>query len=57
MEVDQTAGHGQAHPQAALRLQAAALQEVVQRAQLMKVGDKPQLGAGIFGRHVGGYET
>lgn len=57
VEVDQTAGHGQTHPQAALWLQAAVLQEVVERAQLMEVGDEPQLGAGILGGHVRGYET
>ncbi len=57
VEVDQATGHRQAHPQAALRLQAAVLQEVVERTQLMKVGDEPQLGAGILGCHVRGYET
>lgn len=57
VEVDQTTGHRQAHPQAALRLQAAVLQEVVEWTQLVKVGDEPQLGAGILGRHVRCYET
>lgn len=57
VEVDQAAGHRQAHPQAALWLQTAVLQEVVERTQLMKVGDKPQLGAGVLGCHVRGYET
>lgn len=57
VEVHQAAGHGQAHPQAALWIQAAVLQEVVQRAQLVEVGDEPQLGAGILGGHVGGDET
>ncbi|TNN82459.1 hypothetical protein EYF80_007294 [Liparis tanakae] len=57
VKVDQPTGHRQAHLQAALRLQAAVLQEVVEGAQLMKVGDEPQLGAGILGRHVRGYKT
>lgn len=57
VEVDQATGHRQAHLQAALRFQAAVLQEVVERTQLMKVGDEPQLGAGILGRHIRGYET
>lgn len=57
VEVDQAAGHRQAHPEAALRLKAAVLQEVVERAQLVEVGDEPQLGAGVLGRHVGGDET
>lgn len=57
VEVNQATGHRQAHPQAALWIQAAVLQEVIERTQLMKVGDKPQLGARIFGRHVRGYET
>lgn len=57
VEVDQAAGHRQAHPQAAFWLQAAVLQEVVERAQLVEVGDEPQLGAGILGCHVGGYEA
>lgn len=57
VEVDQATGHRQAHPQAALWLQAAVLQEIIERTQLMKVGDEPQLGAGILGRHVRGDET
>lgn len=57
VEMDQATGHREAHPQAALRLQAAVLQEVVERAQLMEVGDEPQLGTGILGCHVRGYET
>ena len=57
VQVDQTAGHRQAHPQTALRLQAAVLEEVIEGTQLMKVGDEPQLGAGILGCHVRGYET
>lgn len=56
VEMDQAAGHRQAHSQAALRLQAAVLQEVIQGAQLVKVGDEPQLGAGILGCHIRGYE-
>ena len=57
VEVHQATGHRQAHPQAALWLQAAVLQEVVEWTQLMEVSDEPQLGAGIFGCHVRGYET
>lgn len=57
VEVDQATGHREAHPQAALWLQAAVLQEVIERTQLMEVSDEPQLGAGIFGRHVRGNET
>lgn len=41
VKVDQAAGHRQAHLQAALRIQAAVLQEVVEGAQLVKVGDEP----------------
>lgn len=57
VEVHQAAGHRQAHPQAALRIQAAVLQEVVERPQLVEVGDEPQLGAGVLGGHVGGDEA
>lgn len=57
VEVDQATGHRQTHPQAALWVQAAVLQEIVERPELMIVGDEPQLGAGILGCHVGGYET
>lgn len=57
VEVDQATGHGQAHPQAALRLHVAVLQEIVEGTQLVKVSDEPQLGTGILGRHVRGDET
>lgn len=57
VEVYEAAGDRQAHLQAALRFQAAVLQEVVERAQLVEVGDKPQLGAGILGGHVRGDKT
>lgn len=52
VEVDQAAGHRQAHPQAALWLHAAVLQEIVEGTQLVKVSDEPQLGTGILRRHV-----
>lgn len=52
VKVNQATCHREAHPQAALWLQGAVLQEVIERAQLVKVGDEPQLGAGILGRHV-----
>lgn len=57
VEVDQPAGYRQTHPQTALRFQAAVLKEVVEWAQLVEVGDKPQLSAGILGGHVRGYKT
>lgn len=57
VEVDQPAGDRQTHLQAAVRFQAAVLQEVVERTQLVEVGDEPQLGAGILGGHVRGYKT
>lgn len=57
VEVDQATGHRQTHPQAVLWVQAAALQEIVERPELMIVGDEPQLGTGILGCHVRGYET
>lgn len=57
VEVNQTTGHRQTHPQAAFRLHTAVLQEVVEGAQLMKMSDEPQLGAGVFRCHVRGYET
>ena len=48
VEVHQPACYRQTHLQAALRVQGAVLQHVVQRAQLVEVGDEPQLGAGVL---------
>ncbi len=52
VEVHKAAGNRQAHLQAALWVQLAVLQEVIEGAQLMEVRNQPQLSAGVFRRHV-----
>lgn len=57
VQVHQAAGDGGRHGQALGGLHGHPLQVVVQRAVLVVVGDEPQLGAGVTGRHVGRHEA
>ncbi len=52
VEVHKATGDRQAHAQAALGVQRAVLQEVIEGAQLMEVRDQPELSTGVFRRHV-----
>lgn len=48
VKVHQATGYRQAHAQTCLWIQGVVLQEVVERAQLMKMSHKPELCAGVL---------